>query len=60
MDVIGGQPGRGPYGVLRREGYMGQVDVSVVVLFVDYHGQHLSHGVVNAPRAAVAVAVGVE
>ena len=36
---------------------MWQVDVPVVLLFVDDHRQHLSHGVIDALDATVAVGV---
>ena len=57
MHLIRCQPGGGADGIVVSKFHVWQVDVPVVLLFVDNHHQHLSHGVVDAPDATVAVGV---
>ena len=55
MHFIWGQPCGGADGIVVRKFHVRQVDVPVVLSFVDDHRQHLSHGVVDALDATVAV-----
>ena len=57
MHLIRCQPGGGADGIVVRKFQVRQVDVPVVLSFVDDHRQHLSHGVVDALDATVAVGV---
>ena len=54
MHFIWGQPCGGADGIVVRKFHVRQVDVPVVLSFVDDHRQHLSHGVVGAFDATVA------
>ena len=55
MHLIRCQPDGGADGIVVSKFYMWQVDVPVVLPFVDDRRQHLSHGVVNALDANVAL-----
>ena len=57
MHLIWDQPGGGAGGIVVSKFHVRQVDVPVVLSFVDDHHKHLSHGVVDALNATVAVAV---
>ena len=57
MHLIRCQPGGGADGIAVSKFHVWQVDVPVVLSFVDDHRQHLSHGVVDALDATVAVGV---
>ena len=58
MHLIRGQPCGGADGIVVSKFHVRQVDVPVVLSFVDDHRQHLSHGVVDALDTIVAVGVG--
>ena len=55
MHLIRCQPGGGADGIIVSKFHVWQADVPVVLSFVDDHRQHLSHGVVDALDATVAV-----
>ena len=55
MHLIRGQPCGGADGIVVSKFHVRQVDVPVVLPFVDDHRQHLSHGVVDALDAIVAI-----
>ena len=55
--LIRGQTGGGADGIVVSKFHVRQVDVPVVLSFVDDHRQHLSHGVVDPLGATVAVGV---
>ena len=55
--LIRGQPRGNADGIVVSEFHVRQVDVPVVLSFVDDHRQHLSHGVVDALNATVTVGV---
>ena len=55
MHLIRGQPCGGADGIVVSKFHVRQVDVPVVLSFVDDHRQHLSHGVVDALDAIVAI-----
>ena len=57
MHLIWGQPGGGADGIVVSNFHVRQVDVPVVLPFVDDHRQHLSHGVVDPLDATVGVRV---
>ena len=57
MHLIRGQPCGGADGIVVSKFHVRQVDVPVVLPFVDDHRQHLSHGVVDALNATVTVGV---
>ena len=57
MHLIRCQPGGGADGIIVSKFHVWQADVPVVLSFVDDHRQHLSHGVVDALDATVAVGV---
>ena len=57
MHLIRCQPGGGADGIVVSKFHVWQGDVPVVLSFVDDHRQHLSHGVVDALDATVAVGV---
>ena len=54
MHFIWGQLGGGADGIVVSKFHVRQVDVPVVLSFVDDHHKHLSHGVVDALNATVA------
>ena len=54
MHLVQRQPGGGADGIVVSKFHVWQVDVPVVLSFVDDHRQHLSHGVVDALDAIVA------
>ena len=55
MHLIWGQPGGGADGIVVSTFNVRQTGVLVVLSFVDDHHQHLSHGMVDALDATVAV-----
>ena len=57
MHLIRGQRGAGADGIVVSKFHVRQVDVPVVLSFVDDHRQHLSYGVVDARDATIAVEV---
>ena len=57
MNLIRCQPGAGADGIVVSKFHVRQVDVPVVLSFVDDHRQHLNHGVVDALDATLAVGV---
>ena len=54
IHVIGGRPGGGADGIVADKFHVRQVDVLVVLSFVDDYREYLSHGVVDALDATVA------
>ena len=50
MHLIRGQRGAGADGIVVSKFHVRQVDVPVVLSFVDDHRQHLSHGVVDEKK----------
>ena len=54
MHLIRGEQGHGADRIVISKFHLRQVDVPVVLSFVDDHRQHLSHGVVDALDAIVA------
>ena len=57
MHLIRGEQGHGADRIVISKFHLRQVDVPVVLSFVDDHRQHLSHGVVDALNATVTVGV---
>ena len=55
MHLIGGQPGGGTDGSVASKFHVWQMNIPVILLFIDDHSEHLSHGVIHALDAAVAV-----
>ena len=55
MHLIGGEPGGGADGAATSKFHVRQVDVPVVLSFIDDHCEHLIHGVIDALDATVAI-----
>ena len=55
MHLVGGQPGGSTVGVVPDKLHVRQVGIPIILLLVDDHSEHLSHGVVHSLRTAVAV-----
>ena len=55
MHLIGGQPGGGTDGIIVSKFHVRQMSTPIILALADNHSEHLSHGVVHALDAAVAV-----
>ena len=55
MHLIGGRPGGGTDGVIVSKFHVWQMGITIILPLVGDHGEHLSHGIIHALDAAVAV-----
>ena len=55
MHIIGGQPGGGTDGIIVNKFHVWQMGIPIILLLVKDHSEHLSHGVIHALDAVVAV-----
>ena len=55
MHLVGGQPGGGTDGIIVSKLYVRQMGIPIILSLVDEHTDHLSHGVIHALNATVAV-----
>ena len=55
MHLIGGRPGGGTDGVIVSKFHVWQMDIPIILPLIDDHSEHLSHGMIHAFDAAVAV-----
>ena len=55
MYLIGGQPGCGTDGIIVSKFHVRQMGMPIILSLVDDHSEHLSHGMIHALDAVVAV-----